>query len=211
MTPTGSKCFLAMAVLSLFCLCLICYQNVAGPTYNPALSSPMYSSWRSTEEETNKQSYSFAKEMCDQRNLYMNWKLQLAPCMEYTNFNNSIPRNLATSANLSHVDEMIIRASGDYSTIVIKSCDKFGSPKTIGGDEWRVQVVGPSFVEPQVQDLQDGSYRVSFLIFEAGRYEIKVRLENTLCDGFKDPPFDWIKKSRKFHFCVRDLRFEVIS
>ena len=211
MTVRGSQCFLMIVALALLFLFLICYQKVARPTYNLTLSSPKYSSWRSTEEETNKQSYSFAKEMCDQRNLYMNWKLQLAPCMEYTNFNNSIPRNLATSAKLSHVDEMIIRASGEYSTIVIKSCDKLGSPKTIGGDEWRVQVVGPSFVEPQVQDLQDGSYRVSFLIFEAGRYEIKVRLENTLCDGFKDPPFDWIKKSRKFHFCVRDLRFEVIS
>ena len=201
MNAPGSKCFHMIAALTLFSLILICYQNVAGPTYNLKSSSPMYTLWRSTEGKPSKQSYSFAKEMCNQRNFYMNWKLQLAPCKDYTNFTNSIPRNLATSANLSHVGKITIRASGDYSSIVIKSYDVFGSPKTIGGDEWRVQVDGPSFLEPQVQDLQDGSYKVSFLIFEAGRYEIKIRLEHTLCDGFKDPPLDWMIKSRKFNFC----------
>ena len=62
-----------------------------------------------------------------------------------------------------------------------------------------------------MQDLQDGSYKVSFVIFEAGRYEIKIRLENTLCDGFKDPPLDWMIKSRKFNFCGRDVRFEDLT
>lgn len=143
--------------------------------------------------------YSFQRSMCEERKYIMNWEEMLAPCKEHFT-DNKLPRTLATQASTSRIVSRLIRPVGDYSTITIQTYDKTGRAKTIGGDEWRALVRGPSVIEPMVRDLANGKYEASFLLLEAGTYKVDFYLHDTLCDSFMDPPADWVKKGGGFLF-----------
>ena len=146
--------------------------------------------------------YTFTRELCSERKYYMNWKKILSPCKQHMKIGeNMLPRSEATSAPHSRVVNNTARPTGDYSTIIIKTYTAAGTPKKIGGDEWRVRVEGPSTLEPLVQDLNDGSYKVSFLLLEAGTYYVSIRLEGTLCDSYMDPHPDWMRKAGEYLVC----------
>ena len=134
--------------------------------------------------------------MCEERKLLMNWEEIMFPCREHYQ-NNTLARILATNASRSRIVSKVIRPVGDYSTITIQTYDKRGRIKTIGGDEWRVLLRGPSEIQPMVRDLGNGQYEASFLLLEAGTYKVEFRLHDTLCDSFTDPPDEWFRKGGK--------------
>ena len=139
--------------------------------------------------------YTFVSQMCEERDFYLNWKAMLAPCFNRMNFgHNMLPRYLATHARLSRVISKTIRPTGEYSSITIKTFTSLGVPKIVGGDEWRVFVRGPSVIESTVRDMGDGHYKASFLLLEAGHYEVLIHLQDTLCHSYMDPPPDWFMK-----------------
>ena len=141
--------------------------------------------------------YSFRDSMCKERKYLMNWEEILAPCKEHFQDNN-LARTLATDASISRIVSQVIRPVGDYSKITIQTYDKSGRAKSIGGDEWRVSIRGPSEIEAIVRDMENGQYETSFLLLEAGLYKVEFTLHDTLCDSFMDPPVDWLRAGSKF-------------
>ena len=111
---------------------------------------------------------------------------------------------LITSANLSGV-ELDIKPAGQYSRIVIKSYSLKNTPKTVGGDSWRVLIKGVRSITPLVMDNMDGTYEASFLVTEPGFYHVILSLEYTLCDGLKDPPPHWFNKGDFFFKILKYL------
>ena len=143
-----------------------------------------------------KSKYSFQNSMCEEKKFMMDWEEIMFPCRKHFQ-NNTLARTLATNASLSRIVSKVIRPVGDYSTITIQTYDRSGRIKTVGGDEWRLSLRGPSESEPFVRDLGNGQYEASFLLLEAGRYKVNFRLHDTLCDSFTDPPDEWFSKGGK--------------
>ena len=83
-----------------------------------------------------------------------------------------------------------INPAGQFSRFFIQSQTKDGKSKVIGGDAWRVHISGPAYLAPVVIDHNNGSYEVLFLAMEAGKYQIEIMLDYSLCDRIRDPPSD---------------------
>ncbi|XP_031565975.1 uncharacterized protein LOC116301111 [Actinia tenebrosa] len=99
-----------------------------------------------------------------------------------------------TSASKSTIYYQDIRPAREFSRIFIQSRTKDGQIKRIGGDSWRVYLRGPSSIAATVFDHNNGTYEALFLVKEPGTYTLKVILDFSLCDGFRDPPIDWFIK-----------------
>ncbi|XP_023570089.1 NXPE family member 3-like [Octodon degus] len=68
---------------------------------------------------------------------------------------------------------------GGYLEAVLVARDHLGKPKTHGGDLFRAQLLGSELktgVPGDVQDLENGTYLLSFPLLWAGRAEVQVRL-----------------------------------
>lgn len=70
-------------------------------------------------------------------------------------------------------------ALGTYLKAILVARDHRGRPKTYGGDLFRAQLLGPTLntgVPGAVQDLENGTYLLSFPLLWAGRAWVQVRL-----------------------------------
>lgn len=47
---------------------------------------------------------------------------------------------------------------------------------------------------PYVSDLNNGVYESKFIALQPGHYKAEIVLESTMCEAFKDPPQDWLKR-----------------
>ncbi|KFO36847.1 Protein FAM55C [Fukomys damarensis] len=68
---------------------------------------------------------------------------------------------------------------GGYLEAVLVARDHWGRPKTHGGDLFRAQLLGPELkagVPGDVQDLENGTYLLSFPLLWVGRAQVQVRL-----------------------------------
>jgi len=63
-------------------------------------------------------------------------------------------------------------------TFTIRAVDKHNKPKTYGGDKFEVVIKGPSgnVKEIKTEDLNDGTYRVSYKLPGAGDFSFSVRI-----------------------------------
>jgi len=68
----------------------------------------------------------------------------------------------------------------------IHSVDKWGNPRTDGGDDFKVDINGPETITPQIVDNNDGTYAVTYHPDKTGTYKINVTLEGR---PIKDAPF----------------------
>ena len=103
--------------------------------------------------------------------------------------------------------------AGQFSHIRIESRDKLGNPKEYGGDSWRVMMRSDeATVAADVADLNNGTYEAFALIMEPGIYTLDIRLDYTLCDGFRDPPVEWFHKGLygRIGTCVINSLFFVV-
>ncbi|XP_057313777.1 uncharacterized protein LOC130655093 [Hydractinia symbiolongicarpus] len=66
-----------------------------------------------------------------------------------------------------------------------------GEKKNYGGDFWWMEIRGTSSIYSDILDNMDGTYEAQFRLPEAGKYEIKLTLEFSQCDGLRDPPVWW--------------------
>ncbi|XP_037670793.1 NXPE family member 3-like isoform X3 [Choloepus didactylus] len=70
-------------------------------------------------------------------------------------------------------------ALGDHLEAVLVARDHRGRPKTHGGDLFRAQLLGPvqkAGVPGDIQDLENGTYLLSFPLLWAGQAQVQVRL-----------------------------------
>ncbi|XP_037670795.1 NXPE family member 3-like [Choloepus didactylus] len=70
-------------------------------------------------------------------------------------------------------------ALGGHLEAVLMAKDHRGRPKTHGGDLFRAQLVGPdrkTGVPGDIQDLENGTYLLSFPLLWAGQAQVQVRL-----------------------------------
>ncbi len=82
--------------------------------------------------------------------------------------------------------------AGQFTHIWIESRDKLGNPKNYGGDSWRVMIRSDeATLAADVFDFNNGTYEAVALLMEPGTYTLDVRLDYTLCDGFRNPPVEW--------------------
>ncbi|XP_054570875.1 NXPE family member 3-like isoform X2 [Eptesicus fuscus] len=68
---------------------------------------------------------------------------------------------------------------GGYLEAILVARDHRGRPKTHGGDLFRAQLLGPDLkagVPGDVQDLENGTYLLSFPLLWAGQAQVQVRL-----------------------------------
>ena len=92
---------------------------------------------------------------------------------------------------------MRIGSAGQFSHIWIESRDTLGNAKTYGGDSWRVMVRSEiGAVAADVFDHNNGSYEALVLLMAPGKFNLDVRLDYTLCDGFRNPPLKWFQMGK---------------
>ena len=136
----------------------------------------------------------FRKDWCRVRRVARDWKLLGASCEGNTKFGVDLPGwgiQNKTDPSKSFIPFMDIKPAGEFSRFSIQSQSYNGKPKTIGGDDWRVLIWGPSVLAPTVIDHGNGTYEVLFLILEPGTYFASIVLDYSLCDGMKNPPDYW--------------------
>ena len=88
------------------------------------------------------------------------------------------------------------KKTGEFSKIAIQSRTGDGRPKSIGGDTWRVFIRGADRLTPFVSDLNNGVYEAKFIAMQPGFYKAEIVLESSLCNAFKNPPQDWLKRGK---------------
>ena len=136
----------------------------------------------------------FQHEWLRQRRARVDWKSIIKPCADNLAWGlvkehwGKTNRSNATTSDIIFKD---IRPAGEFSKIFIQSKTSDNRTKLIGGDTWRVYVRGPTSIAATVFDHNNGTYEALFLITEPGVYQLKIYLDYSLCDGFKDPPRDW--------------------
>jgi len=59
-------------------------------------------------------------------------------------------------------------------SFVIKALDSRGEARKDGGDDFKVEITGPTTPAVKVEDLKNGSYHVSYKVTERGEYSIHV-------------------------------------
>lgn len=134
---------------------------------------------------------------CTQALARLDWRAVLKPCADNTIWGKQKQfytfRN-QTNTMKSFISLWEIKPAGQFSRIAIQTVAHDGSNKTFGGDSWRVHIRGATSVSPTVIDHQNGTYEVLFMAVFPGHYAIHMVLEYSLCDGYKEPPFDWFIK-----------------
>lgn len=141
----------------------------------------------------------FGKDWCRVRKVATDWELLRKPCEGSMKFGVSLPGwglENRTDPSQSFITIMDIKPAGEFSRLSIQSQTSNGQPKTVGGDDWRVLIWGPSALAPTVIDHENGTYEVLFLILEPGTYHASIVLDYSLCDGLKDPPDYWFMLGR---------------
>lgn len=139
----------------------------------------------------------FRREWFRQRRARVDWQSMLKPCSDNMAWGlvkahwGKVNRSSGRASEVVYWD---IRPAGEFSKIFIQSKTADNRTKRIGGDSWRVYVSGPSNVASTVFDHQNGIYEAVFLLPEPGNYQLRIYLDYSLCDGFKDPPRDWFIK-----------------
>ena len=93
------------------------------------------------------------------------------------------------------------KKAGEWNKVTIQSRTATGAIKKTGGDTWRLFIRGErgnkgEYITPFVSDLNNGVYEAKFMMMEPGYYKAEIVLESTLCEAFKDPPQDWLKRGR---------------
>ncbi|KAK3732558.1 hypothetical protein QZH41_017847 [Actinostola sp. cb2023] len=171
----------------LFCLywiivvCLFIFLKLYFPLYLTSTVS------RNTLEE-------FRTDWCRVRKARNDWTSLLSPCEYGTQWGRHLEgwsKANSTDPNMSYISLMNIKAAGEFSRFTIQTQTSDGRLKQIGGDSWRIQILGPSSLAPTIIDHKNGTYEVLFLVMEPGEYRVVVFLDYTLCQGFKDPPDSW--------------------
>ena len=136
----------------------------------------------------------FRNDWCRVRRVATDWELVGRICEGNTKFGVDLPGwgiiNKTDPAK-SFIPSMDIKPAGEFSGFIIQSQTYTGQSKTVGGDDWRVLIWGPSVLAPTVIDHGNGTYEVLFLILEPGTYLVSVFLDYSLCDGMKNPPDYW--------------------
>jgi len=141
----------------------------------------------------------FRKDWCRVRKDATDWELLGATCEGNTKFGVDLLGwgiQNRTDPLKSFIPFMDIKPAGEFSRFSIQSQTHNGQPKTIGGDDWRVLIWGPSVLAPTVIDHGNGTYEVLFLILEPGTYFASIVLDYSLCDGMKNPPDYWFMLGR---------------
>ncbi|XP_032221804.2 uncharacterized protein LOC116604066 [Nematostella vectensis] len=131
---------------------------------------------------------------CRMQRARVDWKAVVAPCEGNTQWGHVTDRwrgEEPTSATTSYISYWDMQPAGEFSRFFIQSQTAEGTAKTVGGDEWRVHLIGPAYLAPTVMDHGNGSYEVLFLAMEHGTYQAKIVLDYSLCNGIRDPPRDW--------------------
>lgn len=140
-----------------------------------------------------RQSKTFVHNWCRVQKWRVDWKGIISPCIGNTDWGRVMSQS-PTDPMTSYIYLWDINPAGQFSRFFIQSQTKDGTSKVIGGDAWRVHISGPAYLAPVVIDHNNGSYEVLFLAMEAGKYQIEIMLDYSLCDGIRDPPSDWFIK-----------------
>lgn len=134
---------------------------------------------------------------CRMQRARFDWKGIMAPCSGNTHWG-KVPLHWKdqpiTDPITSFLFKWDINPAGEFSRFFIQSQTAEGKPKLIGGDAWRVHLIGPAYIAPIVIDHRNGSYEVLFLPMEHGVYRAEIMLDYSLCNGLRDPPVDWFIK-----------------
>ena len=136
----------------------------------------------------------FRNDWCRVRRAATDWELLRTTCEGNTKFGVNLPGwgiENRTDPVKSFIPLIDIKPAGEFSRFSIQSQTSNGQPKTVGGDDWRVLIWGPSVLAPTVIDHGNGTYEVLFLILEPGTYSAVIVLDYSLCDGMKNPPDYW--------------------
>ena len=144
----------------------------------------------------------------------INWREILKPCldqMSWGSLKSGWGKANRSSARTSYVSYMDIQPSGQFSRIFIHTRTASGQDKTIGGDFWRVFLIGPSNVAATIFDHQNGTYEAIALLMEPGNYSVRAYLDYTLCDGLRNPPEDWFRIGGYYYWCSICDGFRLIS
>ena len=128
----------------------------------------------------------------------------LRPCQKQLAWKDRLQNSshLRTKVDSSLVNLVIYRntknADQFSGRLQIQTFDRRGVKKSVGGDWWRVVIVGKSNLlrwSVRMVDLNNGSYTsVLFPIPLPGEYMLNLHLEHSLCEGILDPPKDWFRK-----------------
>jgi len=121
------------------------------------------------------------------------WSI-LKPCFRNTDWNQvkiGWEKSERSNASTSSLIYLETRPAREYSRLFIQSKTTDGRDKTYGGDSWRVYVRGPASIAATVFDHNNGTYEALFLVMEPGEYRLEIYLDYSLCDGLRDPPWNW--------------------
>ena len=143
----------------------------------------------------------FMQTWCLLKQARLDWKSILHPCidnMEWGKYKRNWSIRKRTDATKCYLTLWDVRPAGQFSRFGIQSVTHDNNDKTIGGDSWRVHIRGPSSMSPSVIDHNNGTYEVLFLALEAGKYDVEIVLEYSICDGYKDPPRNWFINGETF-------------
>ncbi|XP_031560249.1 uncharacterized protein LOC116296381 isoform X2 [Actinia tenebrosa] len=138
----------------------------------------------------------FMRDWCRVRKASVDWEGILRPCDGMTAWDTNakgLRQDQRTDPDSSLISLWDIRPAGEFSKFSIQSKTAKGEVKRIGGDSWRVHLIGPSSVAGTSFDHTNGTYEVLFLVTVPGVYAVDVVLEYSLCDGYTDPPPNWFK------------------
>jgi hypothetical protein len=140
---------------------------------------------------------SFLSDWCRVRKARIDWEGVLKPCAKNLTWSSKInDKSLRTSARTSSIISWDLKPTGNFSRFFIQSKTEANIAQTFGGDSWLVRIKGKANIPTTVIDYDNGTYEVLFLPMEQGVYEAQIRLDYSLCDGYRDPPPDWFIRGK---------------
>ncbi|XP_031567322.1 uncharacterized protein LOC116302232 [Actinia tenebrosa] len=182
--------FLVFLCLTSSVILLVTWEN--GLTGILLLRTSFSSLAENAEVEIQLESSSFVTDWCRVRKARLDWKELLKPCSKYIQWSSKVKdTSLRTNATTSTIVFWELNPSGRFSRFVIQSRTKAKIPQKSGGDSWLVRIKGEAYISATVIDHDNGTYEVLFLPMEPGDYQAQIRLDYSLCDGYRDPPPDW--------------------
>lgn len=147
----------------------------------------------------------FEEDWCRMKRYQRDWERILKPCKNNLTWVERIPSEnaMATDPDQSYITLWDINDAGQFSHVAIQTVTSEGKLKHFGGDAWRVHMTGPSAIAPVVIDHTNGTYEITFLAMEPGKYWVEMMLDYTTCDGLRDPPTDWFKRGKEVYDWLR--------